>query len=77
MDTLTAYWPWWVALGWLVGYELYALWTQWQRKHGKRAAARLTLSEMVWRGQRHWPALRWVVLAIVGVLLSHFFAGWP
>lgn len=71
------YWPWLVALAWLVGYELVALWTQFERRRGRRASARLTLSELVWQGQRRWPPLRWVVVAVVGLLLSHFFLGWP
>lgn len=71
------YWPWLLPLAWLIAYELYALWTQLERKRGRRTRARPTLSELVWSAQRRWPALRWIVLAVVGILLSHFFAGWP
>jgi hypothetical protein len=75
--TFLRYWPWWVALGWLLGYELWALWTQLQHRRGRRPTSLPTLSRMVWTAQRRWPPLRWVVLSVVGVLLSHFFAGWP
>lgn len=64
MTTLITYWPWVAALGLLVVYELVAVVT------GMR-----TLSQMVWRAEQRAPWLVWVVLAVVGVLLAHFFFG--
>ena len=60
--TWTRYWPWWVAIGWLIGYEVVALLTR-----------RPTLSRYAWAAQRRWPALVWVVSAIMGLLWLHFF----
>ena len=61
--TWRRYWPWWIALGWLIAYEVVAL-----------ATAHPTLSRMVWNGQASWPALVWVVTGITVVLWVHFFA---
>lgn len=63
-STLTAYWPWWVGLGWLLGYELYAALTH-----------RPTLSQLVWRAQARFPPLRWIALPLIGLLVAHFWFG--
>lgn len=60
--TLTRYWPWWVALGWLLGYEAFALITQ-----------RATLSRLVWRATPRFPALPKVALLVVAILAAHFW----
>lgn len=57
-------WPWLTALVLLVVYELIAV-----------ATGGRTLSQMVWRAEQRHPWLVWVVLAVVGVLLAHFFFG--
>ena len=56
------YWPWWIALFWLIGYELYALITR-----------RATLSRLVWRRQRAWPGLMIIATLVVVTLWVHFF----
>lgn len=61
---LLAYWPWWVAFGWLVGYELWAVSTH-----------HTTLSRFVWRASAAYPPLRWIAWAVIGVLLAHFWGG--
>lgn len=61
---MTPYWPWLVAIVYLVAYELFAV-----------ATHRTTLSELVWRGTRDWSPLPYVVLVFVGVLFSHFWLG--
>lgn len=58
------YWPWWSVLLFLITYEIIVLLTHHQ-----------TLSQMVWQAQRAFPALKWIVVLIVGVLLGHFFHG--
>ena len=60
--TFTRYWPWWVAVAWLLLYEGYAL-----------ATSAPTLSRMVWRGQVAWPGLAWVATGVIVVLWVHFF----
>jgi hypothetical protein len=60
--TFTRYWPWWVAIVWLLGYEAYAVF-----------APPPTLSEMVWRASAAWPALPFVVLALLAILCLHFW----
>ena len=63
--TFWRYWPWLVAIFYLLGYEGYALLTH-----------RPTLSRYVWTAQRRWPALVYVVTAVLVVLWMHFFGGW-
>jgi len=63
-DWFLSNWPWWVAFGWLIGYELFAL-----------ATHRRTLSQMATRANRRYPPLRWIVIAIVIVLIAHFWFG--
>ena len=58
----TGFWPWWAALFWLAGYEIFALVTH-----------RATLSRLVWRSVLTRPWLPWVVTTIAVVLLIHFF----
>jgi hypothetical protein len=62
---LRDFWPWWVALFWLIGYEIYALAT--------READHVTLSRLVWRAYQDNPWLQWPVALICLVLLVHFF----
>ena len=62
--TFVRYWPWWVAIGWLIGYEVFAVLTH-----------RPTLSEMVWRAQKRFPMLAIVVLTIIVILILHFWFG--
>lgn len=62
--TFKRYWPWWVALGWLLGYEAWAALTH-----------HTTLSRMVWRASTAWPALPWVVIPFVALLVAHFWFG--
>ena len=62
--TFIRYWPWWVTLGWLIGYELVAL-----------ARHRATLSQLVWRGSRRWKWLPWVVIPLTAILIAHFWFG--
>lgn len=64
MGTLVRYWPWWVTIAWLLGYELFAV-----------ASGRATLSQLVWRGQARSAALVWVAVPLVTLLMLHFFAG--
>lgn len=64
--TFVRYWPWWVALGWLLVYETFAIVTK-----------RPTLSRLVWRAQARYPPLRWIVLGAAIVVFAHFFLGWP
>lgn len=64
------YWPWIVALGFLVGYEIVALITRIPDSGFKRIP---TLSQMVWHGYDAFAPLAWIVIAVVGVLLVHFF----
>jgi hypothetical protein len=61
MKTFRRYWPWWIAFGWLLGYEAVAI-----------ATRRPTLSEMYWRAQDRAPYLPYIVVAVVVVLLLHF-----
>lgn len=61
MKTLRRYWPWWVALGWLLGYELVAL-----------ATDRPTLSQLYWTAQARAPYLPYIVIPFVVVLVLHF-----
>lgn len=70
MTWLRRYWPWLAGLGWLVGYELYALVT---RIDGIGLSRPPTLSQMVWHGQAAWPFLIWVVTGVVVILWIHFF----
>jgi hypothetical protein len=58
------YWPWVVALVWLVGYELYAI-----------ASRRPTLSQLVWRLTAAWPPLAALGSALLVLLLLHFWGG--
>jgi len=60
--TLKRYWPWWVALGWLAGYELYVI-----------AFDHTTLSRMVWQADDAWPLLELVTGLGIVVLFVHFF----
>lgn len=60
--TFRRYWPWWVAFAWLIGYELYAI-----------VSHTPTLSQMVWQAHAAWPPMMAIVLAVVFVLLAHFF----
>lgn len=62
MKTLIRYWPWWVAIGWLVGYELYAI-----------IRRRPTLSRYAWAASRRWPPLVYVVTILLVILWLHFF----
>ena len=62
--TFRRYWPWFLALIWLLAYEGWAI-----ARHDWPA----TLSHMVWRGQMAWPALVWVTTGVVVVLWLHFF----
>ena len=59
--------PSWVLLlfgvGLLVGYELWAAISK----------GRPTISQYIWRAQRRYPWLKYVVLASLGVLAWHFF----
>lgn len=64
MSWFTDYWPWWVGLCWLGGYEVFVLLTH-----------RPTLSRLVWRAARTRPWLAWIVTLAVVVLLLHFFVG--
>jgi hypothetical protein len=64
MGTFLRYWPWWVVIGFLLVYELYAV-----IRH------RPTLSRMVWRADERWRPLRYVVIPFVALLLAHFFFG--
>lgn len=60
------YWPWLIALAWLAGYELYAVFTP----------AR-TLSELYWTAQDGNAWLPFVVVGAVVILLIHFvFKKW-
>ncbi len=61
MRTLRRYWPWWVAIAWMLGYETFAI-----------VAGRPTLSQLYWRAQDSWSPLPFVVIAVVVVLLAHF-----
>lgn len=60
--TWRRYWPWWVALAWLLVYEIYAI-----------VSHTRTLSVMVWRAQIAWPGLVWVATGLIVVLWVHFF----
>ena len=71
----TDYWAWIVPLSLLVGYELNAIWTQFEAKRAAGSQALPTLSQLVWRAQRAWPPLRWIVLGTLAVLAAHFFFG--
>jgi hypothetical protein len=53
-------WPWLIALFWLGGYELYALWSQ----------EAITLSRIVWQAPSY---LVWLVIPPCVILLIHFF----
>jgi len=64
-------WPWWVALGWLAGYEIYALIT---RIPGSGLWRPPTLSQIVWWGYDRAAYLPWIVIPAIVVLLIHFFA---
>jgi len=59
---LTDSWPWWIALGFLVVYEFYALAT------GKR-----TLSRMVWASAKASPWMAPITFSVLAWLLLHFF----
>lgn len=61
MAWFTDYWPWWVMVIWLVGYELVAV-----------ATRRPTLSQLVWRAPR-W--LRFLVIPLLILLVLHFWYG--
>jgi hypothetical protein len=58
------YWPWVVALVWLVGYELWAI-----------ASRRPTLSQLVWRLTAAWPPLAALGSALLVLLMLHFWGG--
>ncbi|MDH5244852.1 MAG: hypothetical protein OEW98_00260 [Betaproteobacteria bacterium] len=60
--TWTRYWAWWVAFGWLLGYEAWAL-----------ATGGTTLSRMVWNAQLAWAPLVWVATGLIVVLWVHFW----
>lgn len=60
--TWRRYWPWWVAILWLIGYEGVALVTD-----------APTLSRMVWTAHANWSALSVVVAGLLIVLWFHFF----
>lgn len=62
--TLKRYWPWWVPLGWMIGYESIAL-----------ATHHPTLSRLVWRATRKTPVLPFIVIVVDGVLVYHFWVG--
>ena len=62
-DTLRKYWPWWVALLWLGGYELYAAFSE----------NALTLSRMAWQAEVAWPPIAFVSTGVVLILLFHFW----
>lgn len=65
--TLRRYWPWWILLAYMLIYEAVAI--------TRRDLP--TFSEMYWQGQDAWPALPWVVVPVVVVLLVHFvFRKW-
>lgn len=57
------YWPWLIALFWLGGYELVALY------HPDVT----TLSGLVWSARANFEGLVWLVTIPVLVLLWHFF----
>lgn len=59
------YWAWAVPLAWLIGYEIWAA----LKSHRK------TLSELIWKGRKGFPALPWIVIPVVALLLLHFFGG--
>jgi hypothetical protein len=58
------YWPWLIALVWLVGYELWAI-----------ASRRPTLSQLVWRLTAAWPPLAALGSALLVLLMLHFWGG--
>lgn len=62
--TLLRYWPWWVALLWLGGYELVAVFS------GGRVT---TLSRLAWTAEVSWPPVAHVSLGLVLILLFHFW----
>jgi hypothetical protein len=62
--TFTRYYPWWIAFGWLLGYEAWAALTH-----------HTTLSRMVWRATVAWPALPFVAVPFIIVLAWHFWGG--
>lgn len=57
-------WPWWVGLGWFVGYELWAVLT-----------GHTTLSRMVWNATKKKKWLPWVAVTIGALLVAHFWLG--
>jgi hypothetical protein len=59
--TFRRYWPWWIVIGWLLGYEAVAI-----------ATGRPTLSQMYWRAQDAWPGLPYIVIPTVVILILHF-----
>lgn len=56
-----AHLAWWIGLGVLIVYELYAVFTH-----------RQTLSEALWSTQKRWPWVKWLTGAILLALLDHF-----
>ena len=62
---MSAYWPWMIGLGILIVYELWAI-----------VVREPTLSQMVWRAQRRWPPLRWIVGVVLLALFDHFVTRW-
>lgn len=58
-------WPWAVAFAWLVVFECWAL-----------ATNHRTLSERARSIGRRRPWVPWVVVAVVVVLVGHFWMGW-
>lgn len=71
MGWLLDYWPWWVALFWLIAYELWALYRQSKDPVG----APRTLSYLATRAARRAPWTSVAVTVIVVVLVLHFYAG--
>ena len=76
-DWIALYGPWLVAGVWLLGYEMYALWTQRQARRGARDKPPLkTLSEIFWIAKAHWRPLSVVVAATIIVFYGHFVFNW-
>lgn len=69
--TFRRYWPWWVAFGWLVVYELVALYRQEVLgQHDWR-----TLSQLATNASMGWWPLPLVAVGLIVVLVVHFWGG--
>jgi hypothetical protein len=62
------WWPWYVGLGWLVGYEIYAI-----VDRPLHLPAAPTLSQLVWWAYDRSPLVAVLGLLLLVALALHFF----